>query len=161
MAASHAFMKIPNAEGEATTAGHEKEITLSTWSMTTRQDAAGALGVQSGGRGRPVFEGLDCTYVLDNSTPPAFKHLTMGERLDECVLTLMESATGSKDFTTVSLKECMITSLSLNHSDNSQVMVHMTLAANIVKLGYKQIDAKGKHQGVKEHGYNFSKSAAL
>jgi type VI secretion system secreted protein Hcp len=151
-------LKLKGIDGEATLAGHENEIEVSSFSLGATQSGTGgkAGGLSSG---KASVHDLTIHKWVDKSTPLLFKYCATGEHIDDALLTVRKAGGGKVlDYFKINLKEVMITSVHTGKvQEDDRVEETITLNFVEIKQEYTPQTGKGAGGGAIVAGYNVGK----
>lgn len=133
-------LKIPGIEGEATHRGHEKEIDVRSWAWGVDNPSKPGTG-GGGGAGKAVPHDLVFTHAYDKASPLLAKSCAKGTHLATATLSARKAGKGQQDFLVITLKDVLVTSLSVYGDDD--IGESVALAYGGIDVVYKPQDAKG------------------
>lgn len=133
------FMKINGAEGESRDKAHEKEIDVLAWSWGMSQSGTTHMG-GGGGAGKVNVQDLSFTKYVDVSSPLLMLFCSNGKHIDQCVLTVRKAGERPLEYIVITMKECMITSVSTGGSGGED-----RLTEN-VSINFAQVELKYTEQ---------------
>ncbi|HEY5057424.1 MAG TPA: type VI secretion system tube protein Hcp [Gaiellaceae bacterium] len=105
-----AFLKLDGITGEVTTAGHEGEIEVSSfsWGVSNVTNVGSSTG---GGAGKASFNEFSITKTTDSASPALFLDCAAGRTIQSATLSLNHELNGGTDeFMKVVLTDVFVTS---------------------------------------------------
>ncbi len=137
------FMKIAGVEGESRDKTHGKEIDVLAWSWGMVQSGTTHVG-GGGGAGKVSIQDLSFTKYVDISSPLLMLFCSNGKHIDQCVLTVRKAGEHPLEYIVVTMKECMITSVSTGGSGGEDRLTeNVTINFAQVELKYTEQTATG------------------
>ncbi len=157
------FLKIKDVEGESQDSKHGKEIDVLSWSWGMHQPASNQVG-SGGGLGQVEVHDIRITKSIDKASPILQKFCVSGQHIGEVTLTSRKAGGADRvEFVVITLKEAMISSLSLGHaSGNDAPTEEVTINFGQVKFEYNpQVTESGSPEATVEFGYDVRKRKML
>src|SRR5262245_27317270 len=103
------WVKIDGCEGEATDDGHQKEITILSYSFGPTHPVSSSGGGLGGGEA--TVHDFSVTKQVDKASPVLFKFCMNHEVMPEVLITKRKSGTNSIDFLKIKLKNPVVSSI--------------------------------------------------
>ncbi|SAL03677.1 Hcp1 family type VI secretion system effector [Caballeronia calidae] len=155
------FLKLGNIKGESLAVGHTEEIEVLNWSWGCSQTGTTHSGT-GGGTGRASVQDLRITKHVDKSSPTIAQSCCQGVHMPEAVLTLRKAGGNEPvEYLKITLKEVLISGLSLGFGGGEQVSENVTLNFAQFKMEYQPQDNNGaKKGGVVAGMWNIPKNTA-
>ena len=141
------FMKIKGVDGESQKKDHEKEIELLSWQWSVNQPSSVGSGVGGMSRGKAVPGEFIFSHYYDNASPTIKKVCANGQHFEEVKVTCRQAGEGQKDFLTITMKGCLISSAAPAASAGGDVIENVAMAFSSIEFDYKPKDAKGQLGG--------------
>ncbi len=135
------YLKLKDIEGEAVTAGFEKQIQLLSFSWGG-SNVSSVAGTGGSGAGRVDLSDLSIMKHMDKATPALFKALISGTHIPTGVLEATKAGGKGKPFLKLSFEELYVTSQQVSAS--SEIPTEsISFSYNKIKEEYWTQDEKG------------------
>jgi type VI secretion system secreted protein Hcp len=107
--AADTFAKIGDIQGESSDARHKGEIDVLSWSWGVSQNATIAgPGSGGAGAGKPTFQDLQFTHVVDKATPNLLKACATGQHIPDATITIRKAGAGQQEFLTIKMSDVIV-----------------------------------------------------
>jgi type VI secretion system secreted protein Hcp len=149
-----AYIKFDGVDGESLAKGHEKWSDLLSFSQVVHKIGSGATGAARR-RGTPVMEDLQCTKLLDKSSPKLAEAVCNGKVFPKVEIHLKTASTDSsrETYYKYELKDVMVTAYNVSGGSQDKPMESFSLNFEEIKVTYTEIDAKGSKKGDTQYGW--------
>ena len=135
------YLKLDSIEGEAVTAGFEKQVQLLSFSWGGHQTTS-VSGTGGSGAGRVDLADFSIMKHLDKATTPIFKALVSGTHIKTGNLSAVKAGAGGKPFLKIDFKELFVTSHQISAS--SEIPAEsVSFSYNEIKIEYSQQNEQG------------------
>lgn len=139
------WVKIDGCEGEATDDGHQKEITILSYSFGATHPVSTSGGGLGGG-GASVHD-FSVTKQVDKASPVLFKFCMSDKVMPEVLITRRKSGTNPIDFLKIKLKNAVVSSINHNCPSDQPALESVTFAFEKIEEEYTPQGSDGKPQG--------------
>ena len=154
------FMKLSGIKGESRDKSHKEEIDVLAWSWGMSNSGTAHIG-GGAGAGKANFQDISFTKYIDLSSPKLMLHCANGGHIDEAVLTIRKAGTNPLEYIVITMKECMITSLSTGGSGGEDRLTeNVTINFAQVAVAYKAQNAQGGAAGGDDFKWNIAENAS-
>ncbi len=134
-------------------------IDVLAWSWGMTQSGTTHMG-SGGGAGKANFQDLSFTKYVDKSSTALMNHLALGSHIPECKLTCRKAGEGQQKYIEVTMKECIISSLSTGGSGGEDRLTeNVSLNFAKVKFEYFMQDDKGTTKSGGDLNWDISANA--
>jgi type VI secretion system secreted protein Hcp len=135
------YLKLDGIEGEAVSAGFEKQITLLSFSWGGSQTTSVA-GTGGSGAGKVNLSDISFMKNYDKASPQLFKSMTLGTHIKTGVVSATKAGSGGKPFLKISLGELFVTSL--QDAASSEIPSEsVSFSYNTIKVEYSTQNEQG------------------
>jgi type VI secretion system secreted protein Hcp len=135
------LLKLGDIKGESTSAHHEGEIEVLSWSWGATNPATVKTG--SGlSAGRVAITELTLMKVIDSATPKLFELVTRGTHVPRAVLTVRKESAESFEYVRITLDDVMVSSLQLSAA-TERPSESVSLSFGKVTVEYRPQSATG------------------
>ena len=135
------YLKLDSIEGEAVTAGFEKQVQLLSFSWGG-SNVSSVAGTGGSGAGRVDLQDLTIMKNMDKATPAIFKALVSGTHIKTGVLQATKAGGNGKPFLKLSFEELFVTSQQISAS--SEIPTEsVSFSYNHIREEYWTQDEKG------------------
>lgn len=147
-------IKIDKVEGESTHKDHKGEVQALSWSWGVSQPSSVGSGVGGSAKGKAVGQEFVFTHHYDKSSPVIAKHCASGKHFDSVVMTARQAGEGQKDFLKITLKDCMVVSVTPSGHSGGEIVESVGLSYTDIEFEYKPMDGKGNQGGSVKMGWS-------
>lgn len=153
-----ALLKLGDLKGEAPVEGFEDQIQVLSWNWGMSQTGTTHTGT-GGGSGKVNVQDLTITHYVDTASPNIILACCNGKHFEEATLTLRKAGETPLDYVVITLKDIIITSVSMGGAEGDDRTVEsFTLNFAEFEYAYQPQDNKGaKKGGAVESQYNIAK----
>lgn len=145
--ASDMFIKIGDIKGEASDKTHKDEIDVLSWSWGMSQSGT-MHGGGGGGAGKVSVQDLTFSKYVDKASSPLGLACCNGTHIPEAVLTVRKAGKTPLEMLIITMKECLITSISTGGSpEEDRLTESVTLNFAYVEMAYQPQKADGSKDG--------------
>ena len=159
-AADDVFLKLDGIAGESTSKGHEKEISLLSYSQSfTNPATAGGAGT-----GKVNCGDVRVTKLVDRSSPDLIAHVATGKHISKAVITFRKAGEQPLEYYTVTLSDVMlnaITQTDASPADATTILEQVSMSATRFRFEYRQQSPSGGTAGVISFGWDCAKNVKL
>jgi type VI secretion system secreted protein Hcp len=128
------YLKIDGIEGEATDAGHEKQIDIQSWSWGVTAPRDASTGQASG---KIKFNDFNYTKRIDKATPALFQACATGKHFKDATLYVSRKAGGGKmDFYKVTFTDALCSSWTQQGTGDDAPTESVSFTYSKVKVEY-------------------------
>jgi type VI secretion system secreted protein Hcp len=136
--ASDMFLKLSGIKGESADDRHRDEIEVLAlnWGVSNPGTMAHGGGA---GAGKATFSDFQISKRVDRASPTLLKMCATQARIEEGMLAVRKAGRGAQDYMIITMKEVIITSVSLagTQGDSADLTEAVTLQFAKVELEYK------------------------
>lgn len=157
------FLKITGIQGESTSAQHQGEIDVETWSWgeTAPRPTGGGPG---GGAGRVVPRDFVFSARTSRATPPLLLACATGRHFQEAVLVGVRAGRAQQQFLRYKLTDVQVTSFETGASEaaaGGEPTDQVALAFRTLEVEYRPFSTTGTAGPVVTAGFDFRTNAPL
>jgi type VI secretion system secreted protein Hcp len=152
-----AFAKISGVPGEATHKNHAGEVQLDSWSWGVQQISTGAVGSGTKAKGKASSQPFTFSHNYDKASTALANHCAAGTHFEEIVVSCAQATGEQNDFLKVTMKECLISSVSIGAGSGGVVSETISVDFTSIEYEYTPYDAKGKKGGSLKFGWDLAK----
>ncbi len=143
-----AFLKLEGIKGESVDKEHAGEIDILAWSWGMSQ--SGTMHMSGGGgAGKANVQDISFTHWVDAASPNLMKICCNGKHVTEAILTLRAAGETPLDYLVITMKQVMVTSVSLGGSYGEERFTE-NFTLNFAEVGVEYQPQSGT--GAKEGG---------
>ncbi|WP_233888752.1 Hcp family type VI secretion system effector [Paraburkholderia flagellata] len=146
MPVSDHFMQIDGIKGESKRKGAEDQIEVLQYQWMIENATNPMIGTGSG-VGRAVPGLFMFSHGYDKASPILAKFCASGKHIDNAKLSSAKAGEGQKVFLTVTMKQVMVTSVSLAALPSGEIVENVAISYGSVEFEYSQQDEKGATAG--------------
>lgn len=149
-----AYIKFDGIDGESVDAKHKAWIDLESVGHTLHKTGAGETGTARR-RGSVVIEDMQCTKLLDKSSPKIGEAVCQGKVFPKVEIEFTTTTTGDsrQTYLKYELENVLITSYSVSGASQGKPMESFSLNVESYKVTYTEMDEKGAKKGNVEYGW--------
>lgn len=156
------FMEMGDIKGETQDKEFKSKggIDVLSWSWGMSQSGTLHAG-EGGGSGKANFNDISFTKWVDKASPKLMLALAKGTHITECKLTCRKAGEAQQKYIEITLKPCLITSLSTGGSGGEDRLTeNVTLNFKEVAYQYYVQDEKGNTKLGGEFGWDIAANAS-
>lgn len=149
-----AYIKFDGIDGEALDKGHDKWSDLASYEQVFHKPGTGATGAARR-RGTVLVDDMKCSKLLDKSSPKIAEAVCKGKIFPKVEIHATVSTVGDGRVTyfAYELKNVMVTSYTVNGSDQGKPSEDFELNYEEISVKYSEMDAKGGKKGDVAYGW--------
>lgn len=151
-----AYIKFDGIDGECLDKDHKKWIDLESVGQSLSRPGGGATGAARA-RGDVIFEDLQCTKLLDKSSPKISEAVAKGKVFPkvEIQFTTSMADQGRTTYLAYELKNVLVTSYGFNGMGQSEQKPMESFSLNFeeLKMTYTEITPEGKAAGKVDYAW--------
>ena len=155
------FLKCTKIEGESMDDKHKGEIDVLAWSWGLSNSGTMHTG-GGGGGGKADIQDCSITKYVDKASTDLMMKCCDGSHLDEAILTIRKAGTKPLEYLVITMKECIITSLTTGGSGGEDRLTE-NFTINFAKFEVKYTEQKkdGTAGSPKPIGWNIEANTKL
>lgn len=155
------FLKCDDVTGESQDKDHKDEIDVLAWSWGASNSGTTHMG-SGGGAGKASFHDLSITKYVDNASTDLMVACANGKHIPKMVLTVRKAGEKPLEYMVVTMKDCLISSLSTGGSGGEDRLTeNITINFKTVEVEYKKQKADGTGDSPKRFGWDIAANAKL
>jgi type VI secretion system secreted protein Hcp len=153
------FLKVEGATGESADANHKEWIDIASFSWGASQASKMETG-GGGGAGKVSFNDLHIDANMDKATPAILKHCATGKHLGEVRVSICKAGGSQVEYSTIVLKEVIVTMVQFSGVGNEQVRVSYSFQAAKVEQHYWLQTEQGSKGAESQMGWDVKENKA-
>jgi type VI secretion system secreted protein Hcp len=139
------FLKVEGADGESQDDAHAGEIDLLSCSFGATNSGTAHIG-GGAGAGKVSVQDLQVNKYICKASPTLMLFCANGKHIPECVLVVRKSGETALEYMKLTMKDCLITSISLGGS-GSQDRLTESISINFAEFSYEYTPQKADGSG--------------
>ncbi len=150
------FLKIAKIAGESSDKKHAGSIDVLSWSWGASQSGTSHSG-GGAGSGKVSVNDMSITKYVDKSSTVFWQYCCKGTHIPECVLTVRKAGGNPLEYIKITMKECIISSLSSGGSGGEDRLTeHVNINFAKFKIEYTPQKADGSGEPVLSATWNIA-----
>lgn len=149
-----AYIKFDGVDGESVHDSHKNWSVLETFSQMLHKPGAGGTGTARR-RGDVVFEDIQCSKLLDKSSPKLAEAVAKGKVFPKVEIEITASTTDNAQVTyyRYELKNVLVSSYSVGGGNQDKPVESFSLNFEEIAVVYTEADSQGSKKGDVKYGW--------
>ncbi len=153
------FMKFDGIKGESRDDKHKDEIDVLAWSWGVDNAGSAAIGRGGGSSGKPNFQELSITKLVDSASDDLLFKCASGERIEFGTLSVTRRGEQRLEYLFVKVSNVIVTSVRQRDQadDEGDPIEEVTLNYSKIAFGYRPTK-DGNEGELEEFGWDLAKN---